>query len=142
MIKHNTSLRLGGVAAIATAGYHAYEGDRIIKGIETSRADMDFVSGTFQLGTMGWIAAGALLIGAATLTDQKARNLIVAVVSVLLGFPALGTLILTGGEITIGGAALAMAVALALYGRRQDGPKASLETPQADAIEPSSQVRD
>lgn len=141
MIKRNTSLRLGGVAAMATAGYHAYEGDRIIKGIEMSQDNMDFVSGTFQLGTMGWIAAGALLIGAATLADQKARNLIVVVVSVLLGFPALGTLMLTGGEISIGGAALATAVAFALYGRKQDRPDASSGTPQDDMIELGSEVR-
>lgn len=140
MIEHNSALRLGGLTAIATACYHAFEGDRIIKGIEMTQENMDFVSGTFQLGTMGWIAGGALLIGAATLTDQKARNVITGIVAALLGFPALGTLVLTGGEINLGGTMLATAVALALFGRKLDTDTGT--TSDAPAIEtiPTEQV--
>ena len=133
MIKRNTALRLGGLTAIATACYHALEGDRIIKGIEMSQENMDFVSGTFQLGTMGWIAGGALLIGGATLDDQKARNVITGVVAALLGFPALGTLVLTGGEINLGGSMLATAVAFALFGRKLD-PATTSDAPAIETI--------
>ena len=118
--KHNRALKVAGAIAIATAGYHAKTGDGILRAIEMSEDDMAFVTGTYQLGTMGWIAGGALLIGAAKITDPAARNLIVRVTAVLFGIPAFGTLALTGGEISPGGAALATVVALALYGRKID----------------------
>lgn len=120
------ALRLAGGVALATAVYHGISGDRILGAIPMSEANLSFVSGTYQLGTMGWVAGGALLIGAARLTDQKARNLIVVVVSVLFAIPAVGTLALTGGSLSIGGVALTTVVALALFGRRQD------KTPQVD----------
>lgn len=67
---------------------------------------------------MGWIAGGALLIGTARIAAQDARNLIVAVAVGLFGLPAFGTLVLTGGEISGGGVAVAAVVALALAGRK------------------------
>ena len=73
---------------------------------------------------MGWMAGGVLLIAAASLDSQSARNWIIGVFAVVYGFPAFGTLALTGGEISIGGVALALVVILALIGRR-DGPSVS-----------------
>lgn len=114
----NRALQFAGTLAIATACYHAKTGDDILREIAMSDDDMAFVTGTYQLGTMGWIAGGALLIGAARLVAQQARNLIVIVTAVLFGIPAFGTLALTGGEISGGGVALAAVVALALFGRK------------------------
>lgn len=111
------ALRLAGATAIATAGYHAVVGDRTIRAIEMSEDDMAFVSSTYQLGTMGWLAGGILLIGAAGMAEQKARNWIVGVTAALYGLPALGTLTLTGGKPSIGGTLLGIATGLALYGR-------------------------
>lgn len=112
------ALRLAGIVAIGTAGYHAISGSAILRDLPLNADDMSFVTGTYQLGTMGWLAGAALLIGAARLTDQKARNLIVAVTGVLFGMPAFGTLALTGGQISIGGSLLSLVVALAVSGRR------------------------
>lgn len=112
------ALQFAGALAIATACYHAKTGDDILREIAMSDDDMAFVTGTYQLGTMGWIAGGALLIGAARLADQQARNLIVIVTAILFGLPAFGTLVLTGGEISGGGVALAVVVVLALFGRK------------------------
>lgn len=120
MGKRNNSLRTAGAIALGTAGYHAVSGDSILRAIEMSDDDMDFVTGTYQLGTMGWAAGAVLLLAAATMTDAKARNWIVGVTAVLYGFPALGTLVLTGGRPSIGGVALAAAVGFALYGRPLD----------------------
>lgn len=117
--RKNRALQAAGLIAIATAGYHGWAGDAIVRDIAMSEDDMAFVTGTYQIGTMGWVAGGALLIGAARLRAQDARNLIVVVTAVLFGIPAFGTLALTGGEISIGGVALAVVVGLALYGRRQ-----------------------
>lgn len=129
----NTALRLAGLVAIGTAGYHGWAGDKILRELEISAADMEFVTGTYQLGTMGWIAGGVLLIGAAGVTDDRARNLIVGVTTVLFGIPAFGTLALTGGEISGGGLALTAVVALALWGRKQPSPTSlPIATKQAD----------
>lgn len=117
----NPALRLAGVAALATAAYHGISGDQTIRAIEMTEDDMAFVSSTFQLGTMGWFAGGVLLMGAAGLADQKARNWIVGVTAALYGLPAIGTFTLTGGKPSIGGALLALATALALYGRPAPG---------------------
>lgn len=114
----NPALRLAGATAIAAAGYHAVVGDSTIRAIEMAEDDMAFVSSTFQLGTMGWVAGGVLLLGAAGIADQQARNWIVGVTAALYGLPALGTLTLTGGKPSLGGALLGAATALALYGRR------------------------
>lgn len=114
----NVSLRTAGGLAMATAAYHGVVGDGMIREIAMAPKDMEFVAGTYQLGSMGWVAGGVLLIGAASLKEAAGRNLIVAVTAILFGFPALGTLVLTGGKISGGGLALALVVALALYGRR------------------------
>ncbi len=112
------ALRMAGATAIATAGYHAFEGDRTLRAIKMSEDDMSYVTSTFQLGTMGWLAGGVLLIGAASMADQKARNWIVGVTAALYGLPAVGTFTLTGGRPSIGGTLLAIATGLALFGRK------------------------
>jgi len=113
----NRALQLAGVIALGTAGYHGISGNRILRAMELPADDMDFVTGTFQLGTMGWVAGAVLLLGASRLDSTQSRNLIVGVTTVLFGIPAFGTLALTGGEVTLGGALLAAVVVLGLCGR-------------------------
>lgn len=113
------ALRSAGILAILTALYHAISGDAILRELEISPTNqMDFVRSTHQLGSMGWLAGGVLLIVAASLDSQQARNWIIGVFAVVYGLPAFGTLALSGGEISIGGVALALVVVLALVGRR------------------------
>ncbi len=139
MNRHNTALRFAGITAIGTACYHAIEGDSIIRAIEMSDDDMSFVTGTFQLGTMGWIAGGVLLVAAATMDSAKARNWIVGVTVALYGLPAFGTLALTGGRPSVGGVALAIATALAVYGRTIEDA-ATAERPVASAEQVAAPV--
>lgn len=120
MLNSDLALKLSGATAIATAVFHAVSGDNTIRDIAMSDDDMSFVTGTYQLGTMGWIAGGVLLIGASRMESQQARNWIVGVTTALYGFPAFGTLLLTGGKPNIGGALLATAVILANVGRKRD----------------------
>lgn len=116
----NWLLRLAGLIAIGTAAYHAIEGSNILKNLPLNDHDMQFVTGTYQLGTMGWLAGAALLIGAASLKDKVARNLIVSVLCVLYGIPAFGTFALTGGEITPGAVLLFLIIIFAVSGYRYD----------------------
>ena len=111
------ALQLAGAIALGTAGYHGISGDRILRAMELRADDMEFVTGTFQIGTMGWVAGGVLLLGAARMDSAQARNWIVGVTTVLFGIPAFGTLALTGGQVSLGGVLLAAVVALGLWGR-------------------------
>lgn len=113
----NRALQVSGALALGTAAYHGISGDRVLRAMEISAEDMEFVTGTFQLGTMGWVAGGVLLLGAARMDSAQARNWIIGVTTVLFGIPAVGTLALTGGEISLGGALLGAVVALGLWGR-------------------------
>lgn len=115
----NSALRISGVVAILTSIYHAVEGDSILRGLEIAPAEQfDFVWSTYQIGAMGWLAGGVLLLGAAGMQSQQARNWIVGVFAVLYGFPAFGAIALNGGNPGIGGTALAIVVILALVGRK------------------------
>ena len=125
----NLALRLAGTTALATAAYHGISGDSILRGIAMTEDDLAFVTGTYQLGTMGWMAGGALLIGASRMDSAQARNWIVGVLVVLYGIPAFGTLALTGGEISLGGVLLASVVGLALYGRRIESSDDTVNEP-------------
>lgn len=116
-VRRNRALQLAGALAIATACYHGIVGDNMLLAIPMSEADESFVRGTWQLGTMGWLMGGILLIGAARLVSQPARNLIVATMALQFIGPAFGSLAVAGG-VNIGGIGLASVVALALYGRR------------------------
>lgn len=115
----NLALRISGIVALCTAFYHAYGGETIIRSLEINPSEqIGFVRATYHIGTMGWIAGGVLLLAAASLTSQQARNWIVGVLTVMYGLPAFGTLALSGGRPNIGGIALAVVVVLALVGRR------------------------
>lgn len=116
----NIFLMISGALAILTAIYHAITGDSILQTLQITPAEQaEFVRSTYQLGSMGWMAGGVLLIAAATFDSQKARNWIVGVFVVIYGFPAFGTLALTGGQLSIGGVALALVVIFALLGRKK-----------------------
>lgn len=116
----DAALKAAGATALATAAYHGVHGGNMIRAIEMSEKDMDFVSATYQLGTTGWVAGGVLLLAAAGMPSQQARNWIVGVTAVLFGIPAFGSIALTGGKPSGGGLALAATVGLALLGRRRD----------------------
>jgi len=122
----NTALRLAGLLALLTALYHGYEGDRILGTLVIEPAEQaDFVWSTYQIGTMGWLAGGVLLLAAAGFRSQQARSWIVFTFGVLFGFPALGAVVLGGGNPGLGGAALLCVTVLALYGRRAPSPEPS-----------------
>ena len=115
----NLLLRLSGIIAIGTAIYHGVSADNILTSITALSADqLGTIRALVQLGTMGWVFGGILLIGAASLLSHRARNWIVGVLGVMYGFPALGTLTLSGGEINLGGTLLALVVVFALLGRK------------------------
>lgn len=116
----STALRLAGLVGIGTALYHGIEGALIVDAIDMSAHDKQFVSATYQLGTMGWLAIAVMLIGAAGFDSLKARSWVVWTAVALYGMPAFGTLVLTGGEPNVGGICLGLSVALALYGRSPD----------------------
>lgn len=67
---------------------------------------------------MGWFAGGILLLGAANMISQRARNWIVGVFAVVYGFPAVGNFILSGGRPSFGWIALTLIVIFALIGRK------------------------
>ncbi len=115
---NNMALRLAGISAIAIAIYHGLVGDAAITGMPLNAADMSFVRSTYQLGSMGWVTGGILLIVAASLMSQTARNWIVGVYAVVYGFPAVGAFMMTGGRPDISWIGLGLIVALALVGRK------------------------
>ena len=78
-----------------------------------------------------------LLFGAARMDSAQARDWIAGVAAALYGLPALGTLTLTGGEISIGGVGLGVAALLALYGRRLE----TLASPAPGAAPAPERVR-
>lgn len=115
----NLALRISGILAICTALFHAIDGDTILRALEINPPEqMSFVRATHQIGTMGWIAGGVLLLAAASFTSQRARNWIVGVLAVLYGFPAVGNFALNSGRPSVGWIALAAVVVLALIGRQ------------------------
>lgn len=120
ILGRNAALRLAGLVGIGTALYHGIEGASIVGAIDMSAHELEFVSATYQLGTMGWLAMAVMLIGAGGFESLKARSWVVWTAVGLYGMPALGTLVLTGGKPNVGGICLGLCVALALYGRRPD----------------------
>ncbi|MEM6646747.1 MAG: hypothetical protein AAF730_10875 [Bacteroidota bacterium] len=121
----NTALRLAGGLALLTALYHGYEGDRILGTLVIDPAEQtDFVWSTYQIGTMGWLAGGVLLLAAAGFRSQQARSWVVFTYAVLFGFPAVGAVVLGGGNPGLGGGALLCVTLLALYGRHAPSPGA------------------
>lgn len=124
----NTALRLAGAGAILMAVYHGTVGDTAITAMPLSAADMSFVRSTFQLGSMGWLVGGILLIAAAGFATQKARNWIVGVYAVVYGFPAAGAFLMTGGKPDISWIGLSLVVVLALYGRKIGLPQPAAVT--------------
>ncbi|MEM1094636.1 MAG: hypothetical protein AAGJ10_08540 [Bacteroidota bacterium] len=128
----NLALRLAGALALLTALYHGYEGDRILGTLVIDPAEQaDFVWSTYQIGTMGWLAGGVLLLAAAGFRSQQARSWVVFTYVVLFGFPAVGAVVLGGGNPGIGGGALLGVTLLALYGRRAPSPAPKHVTPAA-----------
>ncbi|MEM7735267.1 MAG: hypothetical protein AAF267_05695 [Deinococcota bacterium] len=113
----NVALYLAGSLAIFTAIYHGIVGDRMLQLLEITPEELAFVRATYQLGSVGWLAGGVLLIAAGRLQSAAARNWIVGVFAVVYGFPAVGNFVLVGGRPSFGWLALASIVVLALVGR-------------------------
>lgn len=125
-MKHNLALRLSGLLAMGTALYHGIEANALINAMDLSAADLSVVGAFTQIGTMGWMAGGVLLIAAASMQSQKARNWIVGVFAAVYGLPAFGTIVLTGGQPSLGGILLAIVVVLAVFGRVRRDETASV----------------
>lgn len=122
-MNRNWILRVAGLMAMITALFHAYEGDAILRDlIVTPVEQLSFVRATHQLGAMGWMAGGILLIGFGSVRDQRARNWLVGVLAILYGFPAVGNFVLNGGRPSFGWIALSLTVILAIWGRRVSAP--------------------
>lgn len=118
-MNRNGLLRLSGIAAMITAGVHSIEGDTLLRTLTvTPEEQLAFVRATHQLGAMGWLAGGVLLVAAGSMASQQARNWIVGVMTVMYGFPAVGNLVLSGGRPAFGWLALALVVVLAACGRQ------------------------
>lgn len=118
----NILLRSAGILAIITAMFHAISGDSILRALELPEFELTFVRATYQLGSMGWLAGGVLLIAAASMTSQFAKNWIIAVLAFVYGLPAIGNFALNGGKPSFGWIALSVVVVLALLGRVQRKP--------------------
>ena len=122
---HNYLLKAAGAVAIGIALYHGFVGDAAITALEVNPAEqIEFLRSTFQLGTMGWIAGGVLLMAAGGFASQQARNWIVGVFGFIYGFPAVGAFLMTGGRFDISWVGLGLAVVLAIAGRKI--PKAAV----------------
>lgn len=116
----NWALRLSGVFAIVIAGKHAFEGDGLLRNMGLQPEDLMLVTAFLQIGSVGWLVGGVLLIAAASWTSQTARNWVVGVYGIMFGVFAVGNFVLSAGKPSFGWIALALLVILALVGRRMD----------------------
>jgi len=116
----NWILRLSGLCAIGIAANHSFKGDRLIKEMGLPEKELMLANAFLQIGSVGWLVGGILLIAAARWTCQIARNWIVAVYGIMFGVFAVGNFVLNGGKPSFGWVMLTLIVILALVGRRID----------------------
>lgn len=116
----NWILRLSGLGAIIVAGRHSYAGHGLLQKMALPEADMMLVNAFLQIGSVGWLVGGILLIAAASWTSQTARNWVVGVYGLMFGVFAVGNLVLNSGKPSFGWIALSLIVIFALIGRKAD----------------------
>jgi len=116
----NWILRLSGLCAIFVAGNHSFVGDALLRKMTLPEEELMLVRAFHQIGAIGWVVGGILLIAAASWKSQTARNWIVAVYGIMFGFFAVGNFGMSGGQPSFGWISLALVVILAVFGRRAD----------------------
>jgi hypothetical protein len=85
-------LQCSGAAAIAVALTHGILGETRVFAratIEPPRL-RNLIRLCFQIGTMGWVCGGVLLIAAPSMASASARHWIVITICVMYGFGAIG----------------------------------------------------
>jgi hypothetical protein len=110
-------LQSAGLAAIAVALVHGILGETKV----FARATIDpprlrnLIRFCWQIGTVGWICGGLLLIAAPSVASEPARHWIVITVSAMYGFGVIGNAWILRGR-HFGWVALCAVIAMAVIG--------------------------
>jgi hypothetical protein len=110
-------LQCSGIAAIAVALIHGVLGETRVFAratIEPPRL-RNLIRLCWQVGTVGWLCGGVLLIAAPSLASEPARHWIIATVAAMYGFGIVGNAWVFHGR-HFGWMALSAVVALAVAG--------------------------
>jgi hypothetical protein len=110
-------LQCAGLAAIVVALIHGTLGERRVfarASIEPSRL-RNLIRFCWQIGTVGWICGGVLLIAASSIASAQARHWIVITVSAMYGFGVIGNALILRGR-HFGWVALSAVIAMAVMG--------------------------
>jgi hypothetical protein len=110
-------LQCSGIAAIAVALIHGVLGETRVFAratIEPPRL-RNLIRLCWQVGTVGWLCGGVLLIAAPSMASEPARHWIIATVAVMYGFGIVGNAWVFHGR-HFGWMALSAVVALAMAG--------------------------
>jgi hypothetical protein len=109
-------LQCSGLAAIAVAVIHGVLGEtRVFARATIEPPRRNLIRLCWQIGTVGWICGGALLIAASSMTSAPARHWIVITMVVMYGFGIIGNAWIFRGR-HFGWIALSAVVALAMAG--------------------------
>jgi hypothetical protein len=110
-------LQCAGLAAIAVALIHGILGETKVFAratIEPPRL-RNLIRLCFQIGTVGWICGGVLLIAAPSMASVSARHWIVITMSAMYGFAVIGNAWIFRGR-HFGWIALGAVIAMAIVG--------------------------
>jgi hypothetical protein len=110
-------LQCSGVAAIAVALIHGVLGETKVfvrATIEPPRLRR-LIRLCFQIGTVGWVCGGVLLIATPSMASESARHWIIATTALMYGFGIVGNAWVFRGR-HFGWMALSAVVALAVAG--------------------------
>ena len=110
-------LQCSGLAAIAVAIIHGVLGETKVFARATiePRRLRDLIRLCWQVGTVGWICGGVLLLAAPSMASVPARHWIVITMSLMYGFGVIGNAWATRGR-HFGWMALSAAIAMAVAG--------------------------